>query len=317
MTHLVCLFREETECLFVAYFSLLGLLFSQYCPLLHCVRVFICSSWLFHVLVCRYTRNKTSYSSTMSNTTERAKDLPVETDAGIPVVDVNMFLQYEQAEKEGQTPGKDLEQKLNDECKRVAQGLHEYGVLIVKDPRVSSQDNDRFLDTLERYFSQPDDQKQKDVHPEYHYQVGTTPSFTELPKNHCDRMKAFKETDKPLSECPPEKDPKWRFFWRIGERPNSSKHADLNAEAVVPEGFPEWKEVMDTWGNKLLQCVRDVSEMAASGFSLPRKTFSDMMDKAPHLLGKRRVRQDMLAGMAVASCLPLFSPFVQLPRPPT
>lgn len=120
------------------------------------------------------------------------------------------------------------------------------------------------------------------------YQVGTTPSFTELPKNHCDRMKAFKETEKPLSECPPEKDPKWRFFWRIGERPNSSKHADLNAEAVVPDGFPEWKDVMDTWGNKLLQCVRDVSEMAASGFDLPRKTFSDMMDKAPHLLGTRK-----------------------------
>ena len=100
-------------------------------------------------------------------------------------------------------------------------------------------------------------------------------------------MKAFKETEKPLSECPPEKDPKWRFFWRIGERPNSSKHADLNAEAVVPDGFPEWKDVMDTWGNKLLQCVRDVSEMAASGFDLPRKTFSDMMDKAPHLLGTR------------------------------
>ena len=81
----------------------------------------------------------------MSGAPERAKDLPVETDAGIPVVDVNMFLQYEQAEKEGKQPSSDLEQKLNDECKRVAQGLHEYGVLIVKDPRVSSQDNDRYV----------------------------------------------------------------------------------------------------------------------------------------------------------------------------
>lgn len=98
-------------------------------------------------------------------------------------------------------------------------------------------------------------------------------------------MKVFKETEKPLSECPPEKDPKWRFFWRIGDRPEKSKYSDLNAEAVVPEEFPEWKDVMNTWGQKLLQCVNNVAEMAAEGFGLPRNTFSDMMNKAPHLLG--------------------------------
>ncbi len=51
------------------------------------------------------------------------------------------------------------------------------------------------------------------------YQVGATPSFIELPRNHCDRMKAYKDADAPLSLCPPELDPKWRFFWRIGDRP--------------------------------------------------------------------------------------------------
>ena len=119
---------------------------------------------------------------------------------------------------------------------------------------------------LERYFEQPDDAKMVDVRKEFSYQVcvytngssklmlylivmairvqvGVTPSFTELPRDHCERMRAFKEADKPLSLCPPEKDPKMRFFWRLGERPVDTKFPELNAAPVVPEGFPEWESV--------------------------------------------------------------------------
>ena len=64
------------------------------------------------------------------------------------------------------------------------------------------------------------------------FQVGATPSFTELPRDHCDRMKAFKEADAPLSLCPPELDPKWRFFWRIGERPEVSAPAPLSSSTA-------------------------------------------------------------------------------------
>jgi hypothetical protein len=46
-------------------------------------------------------------------------------------------------------------------------------------------------------------------------QVGVTPAFTEHPRNHCERVKDFAAEDKPLTICPPEADPKWRFFWRI------------------------------------------------------------------------------------------------------
>lgn len=111
-----------------------------------------------------------------------------------------------------------------------------------------------------------------DVHPEFSYQVGATPSKTELPRNHCDRMKAFQTTDKPLSLCPPEKDPKWRFFWRLGERPavrwplqrcvlalnhvQGTKFAELNADAVTPSAFPQWTDVMNTWGFKMLNCLQ-------------------------------------------------------------
>lgn len=38
------------------------------------------------------------------------------------------------------------------DCAKVAQALHEYGLLIIKDPRVRPADNDKFLDMMERYF---------------------------------------------------------------------------------------------------------------------------------------------------------------------
>jgi hypothetical protein len=46
-------------------------------------------------------------------------------------------------------------------------------------------------------------------------QVGVTPEYTELPRNHCPRIESYPEEDRPLTICPPEADPKWRFFWRI------------------------------------------------------------------------------------------------------
>lgn len=80
---------------------------------------------------------------------QRDQGIPLETDAGIPVVDVNLFLQYEQSEQSNlketkPEQWKQLEQQLKEECKHVAQGLHEYGVLIVKDPRVTEEDNNRY-----------------------------------------------------------------------------------------------------------------------------------------------------------------------------
>lgn len=30
---------------------------------------------------------------------------------------------------------------------------------------------------------------------------------------------------------------------------------ELNAEPVIPEGFPEWKETMDSWGYKMTAAI--------------------------------------------------------------
>lgn len=97
-------------------------------------------------------------------------------------------------------------------------------------------------------------------------------------------MKAYKESDAPLSECPPEKDCKWRFFWRIGDRPKETEFGELNAEPVTPKEFPEWKDTMNRWGSKLLGCGRAIASMAAEGFGLEKDALTSMMDSAPHLL---------------------------------
>lgn len=30
---------------------------------------------------------------------------------------------------------------------------------------------------------------------------------------------------------------------------------ELNAEPVIPEGFPEWKDTMDSWGVKMISAI--------------------------------------------------------------
>ena len=106
--------------------------------------------------------------------------------------------------------------------------------MIIRDPRVSEANNDRFLDMMERYFESSDGIV--DARPHFHYQVGVTPSHiglitasnhtyivlrfciiqSEKPREHCGKMGAMTGDDKPLSPCPPEFDAKWRFFWRTG-----------------------------------------------------------------------------------------------------
>ena len=79
-------------------------------------------------------------------------------------------------------------------------------------------------------------------------------------------------------------DAKWRFFWRVGERPPHTQFAELNAAPVIPAAFPEWPAVLDTWGARLLGTVWAVAEMAARGLGLDPGTFTSRMAQGPHLL---------------------------------
>ena len=84
----------------------------------------------------------------------------------VPVIDVQAFL------TEGPSAKSD--------SKQVAEALHKYGCLVIKDPRVNQAQNDKFLDTLEKYFNTRSKQyyekkTAKDIYANYDYQVGATP----------------------------------------------------------------------------------------------------------------------------------------------
>jgi isopenicillin N synthase-like dioxygenase len=171
-----------------------------------------------------------------------------------------------------------------DDCKTIARLLHHYGFLIVRDPRVTMEDNDTFIDMMERYYGQPEEKKSGDVRKEIFYQVGITPTRTERARNHCEKVGRMDPAERPMTECPPDLDNKLRFFWRIGPRPEHTDFKQMAADPVIPAAFPEWTKVMDTWGNLIMATVGTVAEMAAIGFRLPRDTFTNLMKCGPHLL---------------------------------
>lgn len=186
----------------------------------------------------------------------------------LPVVDLSNFLN-------GQV---DTEQ-----CRLVAQLLHDTGILLLRDPRVSEADNEQFLQLMEKYYSQPDDVKKADSRPELSFQVGVTPEHTEVARDPIEKIESLAADQRPHPSAGA--DPKWRFHWRIGPRPAQSKYPELNAPQVVPQAFvSDWAATMDMWGNKMIHAVETVAEMMALGMDLPREAFVSRMKNGPHLL---------------------------------
>ncbi|MED6171807.1 hypothetical protein PIB30_044225 [Stylosanthes scabra] len=196
----------------------------------------------------------------------------------LPVIDLSPYLAVS---------GDKLSPELTALCGEVSRTLRETGALVVKDPRCSVEDNDRFIDMMERYFHSPPDFKQRHERPYLHYQVGVTPEKVEVPRSLVDeemqaKLKAMPKEYQPHAPVGP--DLKWRYFWRIGPRPTNTRFKELNAEPVIPEGFSEWKETMDSWGNKMIAAIEVVAEMAAIGFGLQKDAFTSLMKLGPHLL---------------------------------
>eukprot|EP00878_Enallax_costatus_P011232 GHUV01011729.1.p1 GENE.GHUV01011729.1~~GHUV01011729.1.p1 ORF type:complete len:329 (+),score=73.58 GHUV01011729.1:124-1110(+) len=202
-----------------------------------------------------------------------------DTQDALPVFDLAPFLALQ-----GQAPGAELMQQ----CQQLADCLARTGCLVIRDPRVAASDNDKFLDLLESYFSRSDADKMAEARPHLAYQVGCTPAGIETPRcliepEVCQELIRHLPADsQPVLPTGP--DVKWRYFWRVGPRPQQTQYAELNAEPVVPQGMPEWSSIMDSWGSKLLEAVQTVSTMAALGFELEADAFTKLMQQGPHLL---------------------------------
>lgn len=100
----------------------------------------------------------------------------------VPIIDVKAFLTESPSAKS--------------DCKQVAEALHKYGCLVIKDPRVNQAQNDKFLDTLEKYFHTRSldyyaQKPTKDIYPNYDFQVGATPEYKERAKDHGKSFDAF------------------------------------------------------------------------------------------------------------------------------
>lgn len=95
--------------------------------------------------------------------------------ASVPIVDTTNFMLGRPEAKR--------------DCLAMAEALHKYGCVVIKDPRVNQQHNDRFLDMIERYFEARgrmfyQGQKIEEIFPEKYYQIGATPEFIEKARLH-------------------------------------------------------------------------------------------------------------------------------------
>jgi hypothetical protein len=129
------------------------------------------------------------------------------------VIDVQIYLERQ--------PGWEVE------CQKVAHSLHNFGILIFRDPRAKEQENEDYIDLMEDYFQSVSDrfykgEKLSDAKPEYHYQTGVTPEKIERARDHHEKVKDLPHEDKPLSPFPPTMDMKWRYMWKIGKRPEGA-----------------------------------------------------------------------------------------------
>ena len=172
------------------------------------------------------------------------------------------------------------------ECKKVAESFHKFGICKFKDPRVVEKDNDDYIDLVEKYFDTTSKkfyagEELKDCRADLCYQSGVTPEGIEHARNHEALVASLTGEDKPMSVQPPVKDAKWRFFWKIGERPEEVKD---EIPQVYPEDFPQWETEMNKWGTQMIDAVFLAGEMAAIGMGLDKDFFTTRMQGGPHLL---------------------------------
>jgi len=200
----------------------------------------------------------------------------------LPVIDLDVFLNNSTDSPEVQA-----------ECAKAANALITYGALVLHDSRVSEQDNVTFLDLLEDYFAQPEEDLKKDERPELSYQIGVTLENTEKPKCAVDEpclkvIERLAPSERPLDIGGHEPDPKCRFFWRMVEvPPYKTEFPGLNAENIVPDAphiKERWSPVMNQWGTSMKNAVEGLTQMAAVGLGLPPNTFKDAGRYGPHLL---------------------------------
>ena len=86
----------------------------------------------------------------------------------LPVIDIAPYLEIAGNGEDESTKRASV---LSELCREVSRLLKETGALLVQDPRCTVEDNDRFIDMMEKYFEKPAEFKRLQGRPYLHYQV--------------------------------------------------------------------------------------------------------------------------------------------------
>ena len=200
----------------------------------------------------------------------------------MPVIDLELYLQSATEEFPSEAALA--------ECSKVAECFHNFGIILIRDPRVNMQDNEEYIDLMEGYFADAGDkfyrgEQVNEIKPEFHYQVGATPENIEKARCHREMLERLALSEANLPGCPvePVLDANWRYMWKIGERPEG---ASDDFPQVIPdsEQYPDWELKMNTWGEKLHSAIFTVAEMAALGMGADKSAFTRRMEGGAHLL---------------------------------
>ena len=89
----------------------------------------------------------------------------------MPVIDLDLYLEGANASERDSS---EISEAALAECKKVAECFHNFGILLIRDPRVNMQDNEQYIDLMESYFASAgekfySDEPVNEIKPEFHY----------------------------------------------------------------------------------------------------------------------------------------------------
>lgn len=217
--------------------------------------------------------NITQGAKFFSQTSEKTSKAKAIDTLSLPVVDLSEFV----GGKSGNIS----------QCLALIDGLKKYGCLAIRDPRVNPTYNEEFIDVMEKYFENRGEkfyrgEEISDIKPETSYQVGATPEFVEVSREHEELVKSKFSEYPPTTPQPPPANALWRFFWRVG-KVTELEDKKLPPQ-VIPEDFPNWQKNMDGWGDLMKDSCFTVSEMLALGFGWQKDELTKRLKGATHLL---------------------------------
>ena len=72
----------------------------------------------------------------------------------MPVIDLQLYLQgaASNAAAAGGSDSSEVSEAAQAECKKVAECFHNFGIILIRDPRVNMQDNEQYIDLMESEY---------------------------------------------------------------------------------------------------------------------------------------------------------------------